>query len=454
MKNLSLKNILSAVDGKYQGSASALTREITSVTKDSREVTCGCLFAAIKGENSDGHDYIVSAEEQGALCALGQRVPEGCGCPVIVVPDTVRALGDLAAFYRKGFDIPVVGITGSVGKTTTKEMVSAVLAQHFKVHKTTGNHNNELGVPLTVLGIGDDTEAAVIEMGISHFGEMTRLAEIVHPDMAVYTTIGSAHLEYLGDLDGVLKAKTELLPLMREDGVVFINGDDPYLCKISCLQKICRYGINKNCDVLGENIRLLGTEGMEMEIVSCARRIAVRINSYGIHLVTAALAAAAVGIELGLTDGEISDGIASFTPVGSRAGIIKTESLTIVDDCYNANPTSTDAALKSLGMLTGRKVAILGDMLELGANEKKLHFITGVHSADSGVDLVISCGDLSQNTVEGARSTRIPARWYESKQALIAALPYLLEPGDAVLVKASHSCRFEDIVETLKVLHF
>ena len=454
MRNLTLKNILSAVDGKYHGCASSLTKEISSVTKDSREVSDGCLFAAIKGEKSDGHDYIIAAAEQGALCALGQKVPEGCSCPVIVVPDTVRALGDLAAFYRKGFDIPVVGITGSVGKTTTKEMVSAVLAQHFKIHKTTGNLNNELGVPLTVLGIEDNTEAAVIEMGISHFGEMTRLAEIVSPDYAVFTTIGSAHLEYLGDLDGVLKAKTELLPQMREDGVVFINGDDPYLRKISCLQKICTYGIGKNCDVRGENIRLLGTEGMDLEIVSNCRRIPVRIHSYGIHLVTAALAAAAVGIELGLSDAEIADGIAFFIPVGSRSSIIKTDKLTIVDDCYNANPTSTDAALKSLGMLSGRRVAILGDMLELGANEKKLHFDTGVNAADSGVDLVISCGELSQNTVEGARSARISARWYENKQALIAALPYLLEPGDAVLVKASHSCGFEDVVESLKTIIF
>ena len=454
MKNLTLENIAKACSGEYRGESALLGREITAVVKDSREIVPGCLFAAIKGERSDGNDFIASSLASGAACALGQRVPEGCGGPVIIVEDTVKALGDIAKFYRSQFDIPVLGVTGSVGKTTAKEMICSVLSQRFRVHRTPENLNNDLGVPLSVFGIDESTEVAIIEMGISHFGEMTRLAEIVSPTMALYTTIGSAHLEFLGDLSGVLKAKTEMIPMLDRDAVVFTNGDDPYLNKIACHQKLSRYGISPNCDVVGSDIHVLGTEGMELMVSDkCrCRSFAVKINSYGIHLVTAALGAAAVGMELGLTNEEIAAGIASYRPVGSRSSIVETGYVTIIDDCYNANPTSTDASLKSLGMLSCRRVAILGDMMELGPEEKKLHFTTGVHAADCDIDLLLACGELSQNTVEGAKSTRMDAIWFDSKEALISALPQHIQKGDAVLVKASHSRKFEDIVEALKKL--
>ncbi len=452
MKNLTVKNIISAVSGKYFGDPSILEREISSVTKDSREVKSGCLFAAIKGENVDGHDYIISAFEKGALCAIGERLPEGCACPVIVVKNTITALGDLALFYRSQFDIPIIGITGSVGKTTAKEMVSSVLSQRLNVHRTSANLNNDLGVPLTVFGIGGSTRAAVIEMGISHFGEMSRLAEIVRPDMALYTAIGSAHLEFLGDYDGVLKAKTELLPYLPENGVVFVNGDDEYLGKISCRQKIVRYGISKSCDVTAENVRILGTDGMELIIVSGRHRIDAKINSFGVHMVSAALGAAAVGMHMGLTDTEIASGIASYRPVGSRSGIIRTGSLTIIDDCYNANPTSTGAALKSLALLKNRRVAVLGDMMELGEDSARLHYDTGRAAAACGVSLLLTCGELSAGTFKGARDAGAEAIHFTSKEALINALPDLIKYGDAVLVKASHSRRFEDIVDALKKL--
>lgn len=452
MKNLTVENIIAAVRGEYHGDLSLLSAEISCVTTDSRKITEGCLFAAIKGEKVDGNDYIVSALDSGALCVIGERMPEGCSGPVIIVRNTVYALGELAAFYRAQFDIPVIGITGSVGKTTAKEMISAVLSQKYKVHKTAANLNNDLGVPLSIFGIGEDTEVAVIEMGISHFGEMTRLAEIVRPDMALYTTIGSAHLEFLGDYDGVLKAKTELLPFLPDDGVVFVNGDDEYLNKITCKQIISKYGMSTNCHVTAENIRILGTDGMELTIVNGKRRIDARINSFGIHMVTAALGAAAVGMALGLSDSQIADGIASYAPVGSRSRIIKSGGFTIIDDCYNANPTSTSAALRSLCLLSGRRVAILGDMGELGECAEKLHYDTGVFAAKQGVDLVLACGELSAQTVKGASEAGASALWFESKEALISALPSLIKGGDAVLVKASHSRRFEDVVEALKAL--
>ncbi|MFB0921562.1 MAG: UDP-N-acetylmuramoyl-tripeptide--D-alanyl-D-alanine ligase [Oscillospiraceae bacterium] len=453
MKNLTVENIIKAVNGEFFGDASLLRREISSVTTDSRAVTEGCLFAAIKGENSDGHDFIGAVLDKGALIAIGEHLPGNENFPMIIVKNTVTALGDLAAFYRRQFNIPVLGITGSVGKTTAKEMVSAVLSQRFRVHKTPKNLNNDLGVPLTLFGLNESHECAVIEMGISHFGEMTRLAEIVRPDMALYTTIGFAHLEFLGDFDGVLKAKTEMLEYLPENGIVFVNGDNETLRKLTCKQKICRYGVSQDCEVTAENIRLLGTEGMELDIISGARRIPTKINSYGVHMVTAALGAAAVGLQMGLTDAEIARGIASYVPVGSRAGIIDTGKITIIDDCYNANPTSVAAALDSLSLLRGRRVCILGDMGELGTAASKLHFDTGVHAAEKGIDLVIACGELSANTAEGAKSAgSSSAVYFRDKEKLLNELHDLVKRGDSVLVKASHSQKFEEIVEVLKKL--
>ena len=451
MKNLTIENIIKAVNGEYHGSQINLNEEISFITTDSRSADKGCLFAAIKGEKSDGHDYIKAAFDLGALCVIGEKVPEGCVSPVIVVKNTIEALGDLASFYRSQFDIPILGITGSVGKTTAKEMVSSVLSRHFKVHKTSKNLNNELGVPLTLFGIDDSHGVAVVEMGISHFGEMRRLGEIVKPSMALYTMIGSAHLEFLGDFDGVLKAKTEMLEFLPDDGVVFINGDNETLNKLKCRQKLCRYGISEGCDVKAENIRLYGTDGMDLDIVSGSRRIPVRINSYGVHLVTAALGAAAVGMHMGMSDEEIAVGIADYVPVGSRSGIIRTDKITIIDDCYNANPTSVAAALDSLSMLNTRRVCILGDMGELGQASETLHFETGEYAAAKHTDMIITCGELSKNTAEGAKNAGCKNVFYfRSKAELFNELPHLLQVCDSVLVKASHSMKFEEIVEELK----
>lgn len=453
MKDLSLKNIITAVKGRYQGDSALLDREISSVVTDSRKLTPGCLFAAIRGETSDGHDYISAALESGALCALAERAPAGGKAAVILVEDTVSALGELAEFYRSRFDIPIIGVTGSVGKTTAKEMLACVLARRFHVHKTEKNFNNNLGVPLTLFGLAGEHEVAVIEMGISHFGEMAQLGKMVHPTMALYTTVGSAHLEFLGDFDGVLKAKTEMLDFVPVDGTVFVNGDDATLKKLSCRQRICSFGLSEGCDVTAENVRFLGADGMALTVVSEGRRFDVRIRSFGLHMVTAALGAAAVGIKMGMTDEEISAGIAAYAPVGGRSAIEKTELLTIVNDCYNANPTSVSAALDSLMLLTGRRVAVLGDMMELGEKELELHREIGRHAAACGVDLLLTSGELSEATHQGAEEAGCEnSHHFESKSELIAALPELIRAGDAVLVKASHSKKYEEIVETLKNL--
>ncbi len=453
MKNLSIENIISAVKGIYLGDEKLLGKEISFVTTDSRKAGQGCLFAAIKGEQNDGHDYIEKAFEMGALCVIGEKAPEKKGLPVILVANTVEALGDLASFYREKLSIPVLGITGSVGKTTAKEMCASVLSQRFKLHKTDKNLNNELGVPLTLFGIDESHELAVVEMGISHFGEMRRLGEIVRPNMALYTAIGAAHLEFLGDYDGVLKAKSEMLEFLPQEAKVFINGDDETLKKLESDREVISFGLSADCKVKGENIVHESLDGTAFEIVMGKRRIPVKINAYGMHLVSAALGAAAVAMSLGLTDREIAKGISEYAPVGSRSAIVQTGKITIIDDCYNANPSSVCSAIDSLVGLSGRLICILGDMGELGADEEKLHYMVGSYVAKKGINRLIACGKLSKNTAGGARTAGCPEVFYfKNKEALKKELSSLIEKDDRVLVKASHSQAFEEIVDWLKKL--
>ena len=449
MKNFTIEAVCRACGGEWRGPAEALSREISAVTTDSRALTPGCLFAAIPGERVDGHDFIASALEKGALCALAQRVPAGVGEGVILVKDTVAALQAAAAYYRAQFDFPVLGITGSVGKTTAKEMTAAVLSQRFRVHKTAGNFNNDLGVPITLFGLNETHELAVVEMGVSHPGDMERLAEMVRPTMALYTVIGHAHLEFLKSREGICEEKSVMNRYLPENGVVLCNGDDELLAALPCKQKKLTFGLGERCDIRAEDVRPLPDGGSRCVIVSGERRMEVTIHAYGEHMVYAALEGAAAGIALGLSDEEIIRGIAAYEPVGRRARRVETGKLTVIDDCYNANPTSTASALRSLAAAAGRKVCILGDMLELGDDAEKLHFETGALAADAGIDLVLTTGTLSREIARGAIQ---PEHWFESREALCAALPGLLRSGDTVLVKASHSMRFEEITAALEAL--
>ena len=419
--------------------------EITAITTDSRAVVSGSMFAAIPGARVDGHDFIASAAENGASCVLCSRFVD-VDIPQIKVVDTQQALKAIAAFYRSQFDFPFVGVTGSVGKTTAKEMIAAVLSARFHTLKTEKNFNNELGVPLTLFRLRPEHEAAVVEMGISSFGEMTRLADMVHPGIAVFTLIGDAHLEFLGDRAGVLQAKTEMISGMAEDGIVIANGDDPYLNDHDFGRKTFLFGFDENCDVRAIDVENDGLSGMCCTILAGWRRIPVKIPAFGQHMVYAALMGAAVGISLGLTDEEIRAGIAAYETVGSRGRVIQTDGLTILDDCYNANPTSCQSSLNSLVMLPGRPVAILGDMLELGDAGPVMHRMLGEFAASLGVR-VIACGLLSKNTAEGAGGDSL---WFSDTDALLKKLPSLVKEGDCVLVKASHAMNFEAVVGALK----
>lgn len=425
--------------------------ELTSVCIDSRLATHGSMFAAFKGERVDGHDYMAKAFSRGAACCLAERVPDGVNGAVIVVDNVENALKRFAEAYREKFNIPIIGIAGSVGKTTAKEMVASVLSERFNVLRTEKNLNNELGVPLTIFRINPEHEIAVIEMGISDFGEMRRIAKMVKPTMAVYTLIGHAHLEHLHDRSGVLKAKTEMLEYMPDDGTVFLNGDDDLLASYECVQNRVLYGRGDNADVKAENISIDGVKSISCDIVCGERRFRVSVPAYGQHMVYAALEGAAVGIKMGLSDEEIINGISHYETVGRRANIVDTDYITLIDDCYNANPDSVKCGIDSMPDGKGRKVCILGDMLEMGENMEGLHASVGRHAAEKGCELLITCGERSVNT-HLAASNLIPAEHFETNAKLIEKLPELIRKGDVILVKASNSMHFDEISEALKLL--
>jgi len=455
MKNMSLNQIALACEGTYVGDASQTSLEISGVVIDSRKVEPGFLFVAMKGERTDGHNFIPSVYAKGAACVLCERAPEYPAGPYIQVPSCADALKRLAAYYRSTLSIPIIGISGSVGKTSTKEMIAAVLAQKYHVLKTEGNFNNEIGLPLTIFRIREEHEAAVLEMGISDFGEMTRLGMMARPNICVLTNIGLCHLENLKDRDGILKAKTEMFEQAQPGARIIVNGDDDKLItlKDSRTPKPYFFGLNPEHDLYATTIDNLGLDGTRCTFVTKAGSFSALIPAPGRHMVYNALAGAAVGLALDLTLDQIRTGIESLTPVSGRNHLIHTDKWTILDDCYNANPVSMCASLDVLTNALGRKVAILGDMGELGEHEKLLHYNVGCHAADAGIDAVFLVGALSKEIARGieAKNPSLLWRHFETKQELINALPLLLLKGDSILVKASHFMGFEEIVDVLKM---
>ncbi len=419
--------------------------EISFVTLDSREAAEGCLFAAIAGSQVDGHNFMAQVARQGAACVLCSR-PVPCPAAQIVVEDVPAALGVAARWYRSRFSIPFIGVTGSVGKTTAKEMIASILSVKYSTLRTEKNFNNELGVPLTLFKLREDHEAAVVEMGISNFGEMTRLTRMVKPDIGVFTLIGDAHLEFLGDRQGVLRAKSEIVEGIPPEGVVIVNGDDPLLKNASLGREKVTFGLGRDCAVRALSPEVEGTQAMRCVIVCGQRKIQARIPAYGEHMLYAALAGAAVGLRMGLSDEEIAQGIDHYRTVGSRGRLVDTGRILILDDCYNANPTSVRSALADLRRLPGRHVAVLGDMRELGENSARLHRQIGEEAA-AVCELVLTCGPESGPMAEGAGEK---GTWFPDREQLLQALPVLIQESDTVLVKASRAMGFEKVVEQLQ----
>ena len=336
-----------------------------------------------------------------------------------------------------------------MGKTSAKEMIASVLQQRFRVLKTEGNLNNQIGVPMTVSRIEPEHQAAVVEMGISGFGEMRALTNIVRPTVAVFTVIGHAHLEFLHDRKGVFRAKTEMLEGMDDNGVVIVNGDDDLLCALQCPQKKLTFGLGENCDVRATDIRADALGHLACSILYPGGRMDVQIPSFGKHMVYAALEGAAVGLALGLSESEIIRGIASYETVGSRSAVTETGKITLIDDSYNANPDSMKCGIDSLLQLPGRHVCVFGDMLELGPEEREMHREIGAYATEKGVDLLLCAGPLSRELAAGAGDC---ASWFSDREELLRALPELIRDGDRVLVKASRGMHFERVAEALKQL--
>lgn len=459
MRQMSLINIARACGGTYIGDERRQNVEIAGVVIDSRQVEDGFLYIPMRGERVDGHKFIPDVFARGASAVLSEVRLENPAGPYILVESCPQALKDIAEYYRLTLEIKIVGITGSVGKTSTKEMIAAVLGQKYNVLKTEGNFNNEIGLPLTVLKIRKEHEVAVVEMGISDFGEMHRLAKVAKPDICVLTNIGQCHLENLKDRDGILRAKSEIFDYLKPDGAVVLNGNDDKLSTVREINGIkpIRYFVEdgtagkQDTDyfVCADGIENRGLKGLEADLHFPGETCRIHEPIPGAHNIYNACAAACVGHVLGLTNQEICAGIALARTIAGRTNLIEAGGVVIIDDCYNANPVSMRASLDVLSLAEGRKIAVLGDMGELGENERELHRKVGEYAAEKQIDMLFCTGELSKELVKAA-SAGCEAMHFSTREQLTETLIGFVREGDTVLVKASHFMEFPKIVSKLK----
>lgn len=439
MKNMTLKEIAVACGGIYYGDDESYYKEVSSVVIDSRKVEKDCLFIAIRGTRVDGHMFIPQTIRDGALCALSEKRIENASYPYILVTSCEQALKDIAEHYRKSLNLKVVGVTGSVGKTSTKEMIASVLGEKYDVLKTAGNFNNEIGLPLTIFNIREEHEVAVLELGISNFGEMERLAKIARPDICVITNIGVAHLEHLKSRDGILKAKTEIFLYMNPNGSIILNGDDDKLSTVHPANGIqpVFFGLDDSRDFYADQVESCGLRGTNAVFHTPNSTFNAGFDLFVVH--SQCIPCGNAGIE-------------ALVPLAGRNNLIETDSLTIIDDCYNANPASTKASLDVLAKADTRQVAVLGDMFELGPTEKQMHYEVGKYAADLGIDILVCIGQLSEHMATGAseQCSKTQVFYFETKDDFFEQADRILNPKDTVLVKASNGMKFSEIVNVLK----
>lgn len=452
MKNITLEQILECCGGQYFGRKEDLTKEVTGVVTDSRKILPGNLFVPLKGEKTDGHKYIPQVLEAGALASLSENILSENPGNYILVESALEAMQRIAAFYRNDLGLKVVGITGSVGKTSTKEMIASVLKERFCVHKTAGNFNNHIGLPLTIFGLEKDHEVGVLEMGISDFGEMHVLSAMANPDICVITNIGLCHLENLKTREGILKAKTECFQHMRENGRVILNGLDDKLITIKEVEGVPPVFYGREGDAaFATDVTDLGLMGIRIHLHLYGEVREVTIPIPGEHNIYNALAAACVGHELGMNIDEICRGIRNVETIGGRSNLIQVKGMTLIDDCYNANPVSMKASIDVLSKAAGRKIAVLGDMGELGKEEKALHAQVGAYLSEKNIDMLFCAGELSAEIAREAKENpRCAVAHFSSKEDLIPALLKEVKEGDTILVKASHFMEYPKIIEALK----
>ena len=441
------REICAAVGGTLLQDSGA---PVTGVTTDSRAVQPGQLFIPLVGERFDGHAYIAKALDGGAAGCLTAAAPETLlpGKLYIQVADTRLALKALASWYRDKFDLPVVQVTGSAGKTTTKEMIASVLSQRYNTLRTEGNFNNDIGAPLTLLRLMPEHQAAVIETGMNHFGEIRYLGEMVRPDIAVITNVGDAHIENLGNTrQGILRAKCEIFENLTPEGIAVLNGDDELLNTVTLPQTILRCGVGDGCDVRVTDIDDRGLEGVACTVTIEGEHYRLTTSAPGRYMIYPMAMAAAIGRRLGLTGEEIAAGVAAYTTVGSRMHLIRLpgERL-VIDDCYNANPQSMAEGLRMLAASPAQhRVAVLGDMGELGQLTAQAHRDMGALTRRLGLTAV-AVGEKMHALTE----TDPQAQWFATVEEAMPAIRQLFTPGTAVLVKASHAMHFESIVKELE----
>ena len=452
MEPIRLSELLEAVHGTLLGTCKDENIEITRVDTDSRNVHPGALFIPLVGERFDGHAYINSALEGGAAGCFTARERDNYleGKFYIKVSNTQKALRDLAIWYKNRFQIPYVAVTGSVGKTTAKDMITSVLSSKFKVLKTEGNFNNNIGLPLTLLRLDHSYDICVLEMGMDRFGEIDYLGEIVKPEVGVITNVGDAHIERLGSRENICKAKCELLPHIRPDGLLVLNGDDQMLSALRGKTPVTTVfcGEGEGLEYSAVQTGGDGISHIHCRMVTPKMEREVKVPALGAHMIYPSLMATAIGEHFGLTADEIERGILSFVPTRMRMNIIhRGDNVTILDDTYNANPQSMRAAINVLA--DGRsswKVAVLGDMFELGSFAPALHQGVGECLGKAGIDCLVAVGELAAHIAEGARSSGVPVvHSCADKDEAKGVLPQLIKPDSTILVKASRGMALEEL---------
>ena len=456
--------IVEAVGGKLLDSTPALMdKKITGVSTDTRNIKQGDLFIPLAGERFDGHFFLDEAIEKGAAAVLLHREDAGFlpglfpHVAVIKVDDTLKGLQDLAHYHRKRFDIPVVAVTGSNGKTTTKDLIGLVLSQKYNVLKTEGNLNNEIGLPHTLLGLESRHEIVVVEMGMSALGEIHRLAEIARPTMAVITNIGVSHLENLGSRENILKAKMEVLDFLSPGNKAVLNGDDEYLGSIKrdFAFDIIYYGMGGKASLKAIDIRPLGERGIAYDLTMKGETFTVELCIPGRHNVYNSLAAVAIGDLFGIGSKAIRKGLKTFHPGDMRLNIFTTPGgIRVIDDVYNASPDSMNAAVEILGDFSGRRrIAVLGDMLELGDYSRKGHMEVGRAVVQNSIDILVTMGEQSQFIRQGALDMGMDqskTEHFNCNKDVTKYLASILEPGDTILVKGSRGMKMEEVVEQIQ----
>lgn len=452
MEKLQLRQIAEAV-----GAVCPEDRVIESVVTDTSQATEGSLFVAIKGERFDGHDFIPKAVENGAAAVLIEHETPDPGVPCLTVPSTREAFLDLAAWYRRLFHTFVVGVTGSVGKTSTKDMICAVLSRKGKTLKTQGNLNNGIGLPKTILRLDGSFQNAVIEMGMSHKGEISRLTRVAQPSAGVITNIGVCHIENLGSQENILSAKLEITEGMSGNAPLILNADDPLLADVCNRidRDILYYGIDSGTAEVRATEIDEADGATRFNVRYYGRTASVRIPVIGRHNVYNALAAFSVGLTAGMAPEDIVAGLRDYEPSAMRQNIVKKDGITVIIDCYNASPDSMKASLTVLaGLKNPRRIAVLGDMLELGEKAPEMHRMVGRFAGEKGIDAVFGYGPHSEQLLAGAEEKGCPfTKHFSDKKEMAAFLKDYLKEDDAVLYKASRGMALEEVLEAVHGIH-